>query len=483
MLQPLLTASVDADGRVRQIAEQALQSRLALDTTLNQLFEALKDDNASVRRTALILINRSGQAFPLDAVTPLLGDEDTVIRAAAATILGERKDETTIKPLARLLKDKDERVRFAAALAGMADRRANDMFIEVVKTGDVAHSHFITAVRALGNTADERATEHLLPLLTKKVPEDRDEAKRVGKSIEQARATAVRALGQIGDRRAVRPIARLIEGDDLQRGVPYIEVGEALGRLGDPAAFNTLVKFLQKASFRTHGAIRRPLMQALVQIDPQRAVDALIDQLLHHVDPVDFEQNRDICLIFAELKDPRAIKTLAERLATDAPEQRRDTAQALIAVVGANVPESIAAMEEVSAGGRAGLASALAEIGEPARAPLVEALKSDSAKIRHGAAWAIGESQDPNPAIVLPLLKRYAAEDDNPQIREACVRSLGQIGDADAVFVLTTAASDRNRGVRRSKPFRAYPIPPVATSWPVRLGPRIRRFARRPSSR
>ena len=42
----------------------------------------------------------------------------------------------------------------------------------------------------------------------------------------------MRALGQIGDRRAVRPIARLIEGDDLPRGVPYIEVGEALGRLG-----------------------------------------------------------------------------------------------------------------------------------------------------------------------------------------------------------------------------------------------------------
>jgi HEAT repeat protein len=327
----------------------------------------------------------------------------------------------------------------------MGDRRANDMFLDVVKTGDVTHPQFVTAIRALGDTSDQRATDHLLPLLTKKVPKDRNEARRLAKPIERARAAAVRALGQIGDRRAVRPIARLIEGD-VRRGVPYVEVGEALGRLGDPAAFNTLVEFLQKASFRTHGAIRRPAMRALVQIDPERAVDALIDQLLNHVDPVDFEQNRDICLIFAELKDPRTIATLAERLATDAPEQRRDSAQALIAVVGANIPESIAAMEEVSAGGRAGLASALAEIGEAAREPLVDALKSESAKIRHGAAWAIGETQDPNLADnLLPLV-----EDDHAEVRAAAAWSLGQLEYQPAIDALIGLLDDPETKPRRS---------------------------------
>jgi len=184
----------------------------------------------------------------------------------------------------------------------------------------------------------------------------------------------------------------------------------------------------------------------LVQIDPQRAVDALIEQLQDHVDPVDFEQNRDICLIFAELKDPRTINTLAERLATDAPEQRRDTARALIAVAGANVPEAIAAMEEVSAGGRAGLASALAEIGQPARTPLLEALESDSAKIRHGAAWAIGESQDPNLAEnLLPLV-----EDEHAEVRAAAAWSLGQLQYEPAVDALIGLLDDVETKPRRS---------------------------------
>jgi HEAT repeat protein len=449
VLEPLLAASVDPDGRVRDTAERELQSRLALDTTLDELLAALEDDNASVRRTALTLIDRSGQAFPLDAVTPLLQDEDAVVRAAAATILGQRKDESTLKPLDRLIKDKDDRVRFAAAaaVAGMGDRRANDMFVDVVKTGDIAHPHFVTAIRALGDTADERAVDHLLPLLTMKPPKDRNEAKRIGKSLEPTRAAAVRALGQIGDRRAVRPIARLIEGEGKpSHGVPYVEVGEALGRLGDPAAFKTLVNFIQRAAFRTHGAIRRPAMRALAQIDPERAIDALIEQLHQHVDPVDWEQNHDICLIFAELKDPRTIPVLAERLATDAPEQRRDSAQALIAVVRENIPEAIAAMEEVSAGGRAGLASALAEVGEPAREQVIEALQSESEKIRHGAAWAIGETKDPNLAEDLLSL----VEDKHAEVRAAAAWSLGQLEYEPAVEALIALLDDAETKPRRS---------------------------------
>jgi HEAT repeat protein len=257
----------------------------------------------------------------------------------------------------------------------------------------------------------------------------------------------VRALGQIGDRRAVRPIARLLEGEGKPtHGVPYVEVGEALGRLGDPAAFNTLKKFIQRAAFRTHGAIRRPAMHALVQIDPERAVDVLIEQLLEHVDPVDWEQNRDICLIFAELKYPRTISVLAERLATDAPEQRRDTAQALIAVVRDNIPEAVAAMDEVSAGGRAGLASALAEVGEPAREPVVEALTSESEKIRHGAAWAIGETQDPSLAEhLLPLV-----EDEHAEVRAAAAWSLGQLECEPAIDALIALLDDAEEKPRRS---------------------------------
>jgi len=51
-------------------------------------------------------------------------------------------------------------------------------------------------------------------------------------------------------------------------------------------------------------------------------------------------------------------------------------------------------------------------------------------------------------AVTLPLLKRYAAEDKDPQVREACVRSLGQIGSIDAALVLVTATGDGDRRVR-----------------------------------
>ncbi|HEY8525432.1 MAG TPA: HEAT repeat domain-containing protein [Acidimicrobiales bacterium] len=90
-------------------------------------------------------------------------------------------------------------------------------------------------------------------------------------------------------------------------------------------------------------------------------------------------------------------------------------------------------------------------------APALRPLLADpDAAVVESAAWASGERQPPEPAIV-PELARLARDHDDPLCREAAVAALGAIGDPAGLPAILAATRDkpaiRRRAVLALAPF------------------------------
>jgi HEAT repeat protein len=87
---------------------------------------------------------------------------------------------------------------------------------------------------------------------------------------------------------------------------------------------------------------------------------------------------------------------------------------------------------------------------------LLPALSDDDARVVEVAAWACGEHESTDDAVVDALIA-LAAEADEPLVREAAVAALGAIGDERATGVIVAACSDkpavRRRAVLALAPF------------------------------
>jgi HEAT repeat protein len=89
-------------------------------------------------------------------------------------------------------------------------------------------------------------------------------------------------------------------------------------------------------------------------------------------------------------------------------------------------------------------ASALAEIGSPALAPLMRTLKHTSWTARRNAAWALGAIDDHRAVTALI----GALKDNEATVREQVAWALGAIGDSAAVTALIEALKDEAAKVR-----------------------------------
>ncbi len=87
---------------------------------------------------------------------------------------------------------------------------------------------------------------------------------------------------------------------------------------------------------------------------------------------------------------------------------------------------------------------------------LLPALADDDPRVVEVAAWACGEHESADPAVVDALIA-LAAGADEPLVREAAVAALGAIGDERATGVIIAACSDkpavRRRAVLALAPF------------------------------
>jgi HEAT repeat protein len=221
---------------------------------------------------------------------------------------------------------------------------------------------------------------------------------------------AVEALGEIGDARAVEPLIGILFH---QGGNEH--AAEALGKIGNPEAVEPLLLLCASSiNSESGGSGLRAAEAALVRLGTG-AVEPLMEALASH----------EIDLV------------------------RRSAARALGGIRDAQAIESpVAALGDRGDGGwiREEAKRALARYGSEAVPPLIEALKDDDERVRHGAAQALGRIGDPK--AVEPLMA--AVRDEDRWVRLEATRALGAIGDTRAVEALIDILGHEDRGARHT---------------------------------
>lgn len=193
-----LDALDDNYFRVRWTAACAL-GEIGNPEAKERLLQTLKDDNKDVREIAAISLGRLGIEANND-LNSLSKSNDSRLRGAAATGMGETKDGKNFDSLIKALKDPNAEVRrkAAEALCKYKDPRALDSLIAILN--DSNSSVRKKALRALSKINDKRVLSPMLAAL-----KDRNAA---------VRSEAVWHLGDIGDERAILPLIEIFNDSD-----------------------------------------------------------------------------------------------------------------------------------------------------------------------------------------------------------------------------------------------------------------------------
>jgi len=197
-----------------------------------------------------------GQTRDVDSLIKDLKNENSTIRADAASALGDLKDSRGIEPLIEALRDESPEVRIAAegSLGMSGDPRALIPLIQMLsdENGNVR----VDATSILGSYNDTRAVDPLIDAL------EYDEDYGV-------RAMAAVSLGVIRDPRAVEPLIQSL--DDVSPTV-RCNAAVSLGQfLKDPRALNPLIQALDDEN----GDVRWRAAFALGELKDPRAIDPL----------------------------------------------------------------------------------------------------------------------------------------------------------------------------------------------------------------
>ena len=176
----------------------------------------------------------------VDALLLALESDDADARADAAEALGSIGDRRALQPLRDRLKDPEDEVRMRAAVA-LVKIGDDQLFPEVVKSlRDDDPRSIIGAALILGRIADKSVVPNLVEAFKTDDP-------AVGSAVAWA-------LGQCADARALPWLIT-----SVQNGFAAPNACEALGRIGDPKATNTLVEALESPNDDTRAYAARAL--------------------------------------------------------------------------------------------------------------------------------------------------------------------------------------------------------------------------------
>ena len=245
---------------------------------------------------------------------------------------------------------------------------------------------------------------------------------------DDARVAAIVALGRIGDRRATRALAARLDDD---RAV-VLAAASALAQLGDPAAFEPLLRLLAHED----AAIRKAAIGALNSIghpDMAMRVRALLDG----PDPLLRESAIRIAGYFGYPECGEAIIAACG----DAEERIRRAALEHLPFLDDPRAGGIltAALERDTPAARAAAVTALGQIDDPATlGAMAGALDDEDAWVRYYAARALGRRR---PGGALPALARRAAQDPAGHVRIAALEAIGSLDGPTAADVLMPYAA------------------------------------------
>lgn len=223
----LIEALDDASYEVRNAAAHSLgiiQDQRAIEHIMSVLGDKEVNKEAV---NALILIGGEGV---FEQLSPLLKDDNPLIRASAITILGSIRHKDITKQLSECLNDQISHVRKAAI--GVITATENKAFIGDLITALHDNDNFvqIAAVNALSKFNDPQIIDPLIAVLHE--------------TDERVRYKAVQGLMQFKEDRIVYAIISLLS--DRSNMVRIIAM-EALGKIGDQDTIYHLENILETA--------------------------------------------------------------------------------------------------------------------------------------------------------------------------------------------------------------------------------------------
>jgi HEAT repeat protein/beta-lactamase regulating signal transducer with metallopeptidase domain len=305
------------------------------------------------------------------ALSEALGDEDPVVRLAAAQGLGGMEDPRAIEALSRALR--------------------SDESVEVRRM----------AAWALGEIEDARA----VPALSEALRSDKD---------EEVRRMSAWALGEIESATAVEAL-----GAALKDSSPEVRKTAvwALGEIESPNGVQHLIPFLDDES----AEIRSQAAWALGEIESPKAVSALSAAL----DDREPKVREMVVWALGEIEDASAVEGLAKALGDANVAVRRKAAWAVgeLDLSGEAPRALIDATRDEDRDVRKAAAHALGEIGDAAAVPALATLaRGQDNAVRYVAIHALMEIEDPAAVEVLVELLK----DPDPEVRKLAAQALGK---------------------------------------------------------
>jgi HEAT repeat protein len=442
------------------------------------LGKTLKDADPTVHAAAATALGRLGRGAraALPALTAALDDGDPAVQVEAASALWRvNGDARGAAVLAKAARGEDATLaeQAVAALAEMGPKAKESADAVRAALGSKDASLRIAAARALYCITKDAAA--VLPLL--------ESASRSSEAAE--RRAAVSALGALGaEEKAVVSLVRLL-GDkdaDLRReAASALSSREVKGEGASEALQAGLADadpgvrwWCALALAAGDGDVRRheeeilrafrlalfsrgdeePAGKRAVEVaDPSRAVPALVQVLRTRRSHLQLEAARTLGQGWLEIGDAR--EALVEALRSDDKLLRRAAAEALATLGAEALPELVKLAGNADARLREGAARALGQMGVQARSgvpALTRLLKDPEAAVRTQASLALWHV-DQNAELALPTLTLVLKDVDNPDRWEA-VEAVGVIA-AEAqprikglTEVMVVALKDRDARVR-----------------------------------
>jgi len=420
---------------------------------LPTLLAGLSSSKARVRRAAACVLWHHPDPTAVPKLLDLLRDPDAGVRAEVASALARISSPETLEPLVVLLSDPSAEVR-SAVVSGLHffGVPAYEPLIRALKDENPVVR--LDAVRSLDFLGDPRAAGPLTALLAdadKMVREETVSALNKFGAVE----TLLGALPTADAKLRVALLNKLAGHDD-----PRVE--EALRTGCHDADAAVRAEAVSRLPWKSTGALdivyvalqdpEPPVRQSALYRLSHRLLDQeTVEHLLPLLRDADADIRERTARRLADYLHPKLIPQMLARLAEpDCPagvrealvaERELRVIPALIALL-ADWREDEGYSQESMEADRA--IDLLPRLGEPAMESLLAALQSQDARLRAGAAWALGQFDD---LRVLPAL--FAAlQDPEKRVRLAVLRALTVQGDARCYDAVLPLLSDKDADIR-----------------------------------
>jgi HEAT repeat protein/cyclophilin family peptidyl-prolyl cis-trans isomerase len=436
----------DDEARIRRRAALAI-GHVALGEGVPPLLGVLADSDPEVRQMAAFALGLLGDARARAPLVAALADPSPLVQGSAAEALGLLGDAASADALgtfaAQMVQspalaqppDEGDDVRRDTATA--ACRLAIEALVRLKAYPQLAAAvldasgqprvRWWPVAFALQRLEDKRALPALLTLARDQNP--------------YTRAFAVKGLAALKDRSAMAVLMPLLSSGE--RNV-LIETIRALGRIGDAAAVEPLLRLIGDAATDPH--VRLETVGALAGFHQPAIGDALIDVL---ADPS--PSIRAAALKSLAAFDPENFITVLSGLD---PDPHWNVRAALATVLGTLPPENglprlESMMNDADQRVIPFAIAALVKLKTPTTAALLlERLKADDPVVRAAAAAGIGELKPANGAAALADAYRFGQRDAMYGARAAVLAAIAKYGAAAATPVLREAFADKDWAVR-----------------------------------